>query len=173
MNIRKKNKNMLDKYWEEQLNIDYNSEYKHYQKLCVYKKNKEVISYNSWKEKIKKQIQNLNLHGLNEYSRYLEQKKRTYENEYALTQTLLVPFMIFFIGVIVVNCLELIFGNILIQHKLTLVYRIISYMFLTLYVFIIIICTKRDSPYKFFYQDMKEIVYERIEEQRKEKRERE
>lgn len=154
----------LQEYWERRLDIKYNVEIEYYKKLCgieydskVLRKNEKcdntnLISYESWKNKVLSSIKNLSSGELIEYSRFLNQCERSNESKYGMSQTLLIPFVIFLLGV-GANVLNLLVDPII---------AILLFVGLIVYIFGELLSTKEESIKKYFYQDMKEIVDEKM-----------
>lgn len=162
----------LQKYWEIKLNISYKVEYEYYKKLCGYKynpkiigekydANSEYVSYKNWKKNIKKQIKDLDIQQLKEYSKYLESERRENDTIYNLSQTLLVPFMFYVIGTLFdLVVIPLINRN---EESYAFLLNILWLVPFFIYFFYKLLSTKEESVRKYFYQDMKEIVDKRIE----------
>ncbi|MCM1500317.1 MAG: hypothetical protein NC124_17795 [Clostridium sp.] len=158
----------LQEYWERRLDIKYNVEIEYYKKLCgieydskVLRKNEKcdntnLISYESWKNKVLSSIKNLSSGELIEYSRFLNQCERSNESKYGISQTLLIPFAIFLLGV-GANVF-----NSLVDLGNTTIITILLFVGLIVYIFGKLLSTKEESIKKYFYQDMKEIVDEKI-----------
>lgn len=165
--FNKKTDPELQKFWEHKLNIKYDIEFEQYKKLCglPYKKKltlkkyldtQDRMIYDIWHKNVVDDINKLTYYEMLEYSRYLNQKIRENQDRFALSQTILAPCMIFFLG-FMLNMLSDFIGE--------LFGKVISFVGLTvcsagllLYVLKELLYAKEEVAQMHFYQDMKEIV---------------
>jgi len=162
----------LKEFWEHKLNIKYNIEIEYYKKFCggSYKyeillkdtdlyNDLEDITYDNWKRHILKIIENLSIKELKEYSKFLNQQCRDYDTKFTLVQTIFVP-LIFYLVIISLSPLM----NSLDVFSKNYIYIIFlgGITMLFMYLLIMLLSHKKDVVHKFFYQDIKEIVDERI-----------
>ncbi len=186
----------LKKFWEKKLKIKYDIELEHYKKLCghpyKYKmlinnpdlcSNSGYITYGNWKKHILIKIENLTVNQLKEYSRFLNQQYRNRESKLISFRTLLIPYVICVIsaGILTpvfnilmdvsleISAVSINIGHIIVTIIILLI--CIVPIFISIYIFCQL--NKRndnESICQYFYQDMKEIVDERIKQLEDKKR---
>lgn len=171
---KKKTTSHIQNYWETKLGINYDTELQRYKKLCgipdkikhFSKKNIndvkcDILLYSEWKKHILSQIECVDIELLKEYSRYLNQEYRNKNNKESLIQSIFTP-LIFCIVAISLNPLTTIFD--LNSHGG--IYEYIFFIFMLIIVFGTILYKRLSRAInlidKYFYQDMKEIVDEYI-----------
>ncbi len=173
----KKKNNILQKYWEGKLDINYDAELQYYKNLCgisdenkhsnkIHDENCNVLLYRDWKNHISTQIESVDINLLKEYSRFLNQKYRDSDIHFASMQTVLIPYIICLVGGFISYCFNVFSNNETFKMGINKV--LFPLVLVILLVFVIctfkqIISLQRESIYKYFYQDVKEIVDERIE----------
>lgn len=179
----KKKKVEIEKYWERRLGLKYSEELEYYNRLCGKEYNHDMLrknskynidsnfsAYKQWRNYILTSIENVDLHELEEYSKFLNQQVRDNENMFTLSQTILIPFIVCLVS----NVFSFAFGVYVNSNTFKSLLNIIlfpvcfvTFLWFILYAFkATIIPTKSAISCKYFYQDIKEIVDERIEELR-------
>lgn len=166
----------LKEFWEQKLNIKYDTELEYYKKLCglPYKyemldsnpdlyNRLEDITYGNWKSHILKNIKNCTINELEEYSRFLNQQYRNWDTQFTLFQTIFAPLIFYFVTICfspIVSSLN-IFGE---NSNNLVIYLIFLFGVTILFVSLLIrlLSSKKDQVIKNFYKDIKEIVDERI-----------
>lgn len=162
----------LKEFWERKLNIKYDTEIEYYKKFCglqhkytlltdsnFYAKS-EDITYSNWKKHILKIIEKLSINELKEYLRFLNQQCRNKETKLISFQSLLTPYAI---GLIGGGIISPIFSIILDGNGYFFFIAVLFILYL-IYLFKYFCSThETSSNIKYFYQDIKEIVEERIE----------
>ena len=163
----------LKEFWERKLNIKYDTEIEYYKKFCGgsykyeilfndsdYYNNLEDITYENWKNHILKTIENLTFKELEEYLRFINQQCRNKETKLISFQSLLTPYAI---GLIGGGIISPIFSIILDGNGYFFFIAVLFILYL-IYLFKYFCSThETSSNIKYFYQDIKEIVEERIE----------
>lgn len=171
-------KSHIIEYWKNKLYIDYNTELENYKRLCgisnisiskhVRKNDRKndnyYLSYVTWKEHILKTIKDLSINELEEYSRFLNQQIRNNDIAFSQSQTILVPYIICLVSCVISFAFNIFavsdtsdLNVMLFPICLVVLLWFIIHMFKKMY------ATRREAVYKYFYQDLKEIVDERLD----------
>lgn len=174
--MSKKKMVQIKDHWEISLGLNYSEEFEYYNRLCgkeynhrLLKKNKKFdtsshfISYEKWKEHILFSIKNVDVHKLENYSRFLNQQVRNNDGVFTLYQTALIPFVIGLVSAVMSFYLNIFANESAINKALFPVCLLILTWFI-IHVFKEIISIKDQLQYKYFYSDLKEIIDERVEE---------
>lgn len=120
--------------------------------------NSEDITYDNWKSHILKTLENCTINELEEYLMFLNQEYRNCENKCGSLQSLLIPFVIAMLGFIFSTYIDnLLHSGILAVMLLLLIFSLLILVFWKLSV-----KQEKYKNFQYFYQDMKEIVDERI-----------
>lgn len=175
----KKQTNILQDYWENRLGIDYDIELQYYKNLCgVSVKTKhfhtnkkinikgDILSYRDWENHILTHIKSLDINLLKEYSRFLNQKCRNGDIHFGSIQTIFIPYIICLVGEIISCCLNIFLDSETFKSTINKILFPISLIFVLWFIvntFRKMVSLKSEAIYKYFYQDIKEIVDERIE----------
>ena len=168
-----KNNKTLENYWEEKLHIKYNEELEKYKKICGLRYKKKLvrisyslkytlITYEEWKQNIICETSILDINELKEYSRFLNQKMRDNEVTFNLSQTLLIPFTIFMASELVEMFIEP-FNKIEMEFNIIMYIKFVTMIFFFGFIFVKLCSVREESIHKYFYQDLKDIVDEKIE----------
>ena len=167
--INKNTDPKLHEFWEKKLSVNYDVEYERYKKLCGLPYNKKTVDknypdeqeqdlliYDVWYKSVIKSINRLTYDEKQEYFRYLEQKTRENEDRFTLAQTILAPFMFFFVS-FMLSMLNDFMGEVYGVAR-SFGSLLIGCIVLSLYTFKELLGTKEAANRKYFYQDMKEIL---------------
>lgn len=160
----------LDAYWEQKTYINFEEEIEKYEKICglrykkkvvytSYPKESYLVSYNEWKQNIVCTISILDINELEEYSRFLNQKIRDNEVIFNLAQSLIIPFSIFMLGDLVRIIMQPL--NELTSDIFTLL-KFVMIAFMYGCIFFKSCSVREESIYRYFYEDVKSIVDEKI-----------
>lgn len=176
--MRKKKRVQIEKYWENSLKLKYSEELEHYNRLCgkecnhrLFKKNRkydtdsDFLTYEQWKNHVLDSIKDINLQKLEEYSRFLNQQVRSNDNMLTLSQTIFTPLLFCLCTI----CFSPLANSIKIEDFADIIVYFFFLIAITFFYGRLLVkllgITKK--YHKYFYQDMKEIVDDRIEELRR------
>lgn len=175
--LKQTQKSTLKEYWQHKIGINYDVEFECYKKVCglPYKhkllgkhdlyNNLEIITYDGWSEHISDHVKKLKGKEIREYSRFLNQECRNYENKYGSLQSVLTPVIILLLGF-----LFTVYSNNILQDKilsvmgliLSIIVLICMILFLIFIYGKLLVKQKKCKNYQYFYHDIKEIVDEYI-----------
>ena len=170
---KRKSQAPIVKFWENKLNLNYNAEIEYYRKLCGLKYNNEILcgniqyntdsiylSYQEWNNHILNSTIYLDLDGLKDYSRFLNQRIRDNDITFTLYQSVLMPYII---------CILSIAASMFNSNQASDMVAAILFIVFIVFMFERIF-TKDEDITKNFYHDVKEIIDEKIYHLEKEER---
>lgn len=183
MKKKKSDQILLDPidYWEKKLNINYNTEFLRYKKLCVKTTKKEerkfdghyYISYDDWNEHIIDTIKNLDHIELQHYIRFLNGRLICKKTDINLVHIILIPCAISLLGLMLStffdDMLSLTQSSDKMANDVFPFFTTVAIFFVLVYAFFIIVMkklirsTQKASLDFSFYSDMKEIVEKQLE----------
>lgn len=167
---KRKKQAPIKEFWEKKLNLKYDAEIEYYRKLCglmydnellsqndKYDVKSEYLSYQEWKNHILNGVNNLDINKLKEYSRFLNQKCRDNATLFMVYQSILMPYIICIISV----AASIVVSTAINSKQASAVMCVILFFIFIIAMFKQVFTTEEDIT-KNFYQDVKEIVDEKI-----------
>lgn len=164
-------------YWQKKLNFDFSVERLRYTKLCRKVDSKELkklnglyfLSHHEWAKYIYNTIINLDIMELREYSRYLNYEAQTSTSVNDINKSIIAPISIAFITPVIVEPIyRLVPTN---SNDIVQVLGFLLYLPFAILLFLYFIITfpktflrscRDTETIKLFYEDIKNIVDERI-----------